>query len=156
MPRSIVRSIKKRAVFLDALATGMSVSESANSAGVGLRTVYTWRKEDAEFAKDWAEAYAEGVDALETEARRRGATGVEEGIYYQGKRVDVVRKYSDTLLIMLLKARDPERFCERARTAKLMRKWAEEDEANGRGDTVPADAAIAALERIANAKAATA
>jgi hypothetical protein len=36
--------------------------------------------------------------------------GVEEPIVYQGEITNTVRRYSDTLLIFLLKARRPEKF----------------------------------------------
>ena len=44
------------------------------------------------------------------EARRRALTGVEEPVYYKGEAVDRTAKYSDTLLIFLLKAHRPEKF----------------------------------------------
>jgi len=41
---------------------------------------------------------------------RRARDGVEEPIFHQGKNVGTVRKYSDTLLIFLLKSHKPERY----------------------------------------------
>ena len=47
---------------------------------------------------------------LEAEARRRAAIGVDEPVFYKGKVVGHIRKYSDNLLMFLLKAHWPEKF----------------------------------------------
>ena len=47
---------------------------------------------------------------IEAEARRRAVDGVDEPVYYQGKEVGTVRRYSDVLLIFLLKGLRPQRF----------------------------------------------
>ena len=39
--------------------------------------------------------------------------GVEKPVHYKGKRVDTVRRFSDTLLMFLLKARRPDIHRER-------------------------------------------
>ena len=44
---------------------------------------------------------------------RRALEGGEEPVFYQGKIVGSVRKYSDTLLMFMLKARRPERYRDR-------------------------------------------
>ncbi len=74
---------------------------------------YNWRKGDEAFATAWDEALDAGTDALEDEAVRRAHEGVEEPVFYQGEEVARVRKYSDNLLMFLLKGRRPERFRER-------------------------------------------
>ena len=43
------------------------------------------------------------------EARRRALTGVEQPVYYKGEAVGRIAKYSDTLLIFLLKAHWPKK-----------------------------------------------
>jgi hypothetical protein len=47
---------------------------------------------------------------LEDEAVRRAYEGVERPVFQGGKQVGVVREYSDTLLIFLLKALRPEKY----------------------------------------------
>ena len=47
------------------------------------------------------------------EAHRRATEGVDKAIYHQGKICGYVREYSDQLLIMLIKADEPERFTDR-------------------------------------------
>lgn len=99
--------------FLLALSSGLSVSGAAKAAGVSHRAMYDRRNRDTEFAVAWQDAVKAGVDVLEDEAFRRGVEGVERRIFYKAKCIDVVREYSDALLIALLKARAPERYRER-------------------------------------------
>lgn len=151
------RTPAKRAAFLDALAGGSSIADAAKAASIGLRTAYNWRSDDDAFAADWDEAYAQGAEALEGEARRRAVDGVDEPVFHRGQIVGHTRKYSDTLLIMLMKARDPLRFCDKARTAALMRKWAGQDaKKGGNGSTSALASVIDALDQLAAQKAATA
>ena len=104
---------KKKAEFCDALRTGQSVSGACKAASIIRRTAYKWRDADPDFAKAWDHAIEDGTDALEDEARRRAFEGAEEPVFYQGKQVGTVRKYSDTLLIFLLKGRRPDKFKDR-------------------------------------------
>lgn len=117
--RKIVNTDETREKFLNALAEGMTVLDASKHIGVNAKTVYRWRESDKKFADAWADAYLIGNDALEAEAQRRAVDGVEEAVYYQGVQVGTVRKYSDTLLIFLLKARNPSRYCERVRAARI-------------------------------------
>jgi hypothetical protein len=152
---------KQRPLFLDALASGSTVADAAKATGIGLRTVYTWRAEDTEFADEWDEAYRQGASALETEARRRAIEGTLKPIFNRGvQAVDYmglpafVREYSDTLLLFLMKARDPLRYCDRARTAALMRKWGLEDGKNRDGETVPCGTILSMIRELQAEKAA--
>lgn len=108
-----IRTPKKRAAFLDALARTGNVSESATLAGIGRSAAYDWRRDDSTFAADWEAAVDEAADRMEREALRRAVEGVDEPVFYQGEEVGHVRKYSDTLLIFLLKAARPEKYRER-------------------------------------------
>ena len=99
--------------FLKSLAAGLSVTGSCARAGIPKRTMYDWRAADEEFKAAWDEALDSGSDILEDEAFRRAHDGVEEPVVAQGKVIFTVRKYSDTLMVTLLKARRPEKFRER-------------------------------------------
>lgn len=103
----------KARAFLKALASGRSVAGAADEAGVTRSTVYRWRHNNPDFAQGWVDALDASADLLEDEARRRAVEGVEEVVYYGGKAIGVVRKYSDSLLMMLLKGRRPEIFRDR-------------------------------------------
>ncbi len=83
-------------------------------SGLGRASVYEWRGEEESFAEDWQKALEIGADLLEDEAVRRAKDGVEEPVYQGGKLVGHVQKYSDTLLIFLLKGAKPEKYRERS------------------------------------------
>lgn len=99
--------------FINELRRGASVSSAANFIAVSRTTVYEHREQNDEFKAEWEDAIEEGTDLLEDEARRRAAEGWDEPVFYKGEQQGTVRKYSDTLLIVLLKARRPEKYRER-------------------------------------------
>lgn len=108
------RTAKKRAIFLSSLIeTGGNVSRACLVAGIARQRLYEWRTADPLFAAAWDEAVEAGTDELEEEARRRAFSGVEEPVFYQGDICGTVQKYSDTLLIFLLKGRKPDKYRER-------------------------------------------
>lgn len=109
------KTLEKRQHFLEALAQTCSVLRACEIAEVSRAAVYKWRDADAEFAKQWELARARGADALEDEAVRRAYEGIEEPIFHQGRCVDTVHRYSDTLLIFLLKGAKPEKYRENSR-----------------------------------------
>jgi hypothetical protein len=111
----------RRVAFLRALADSGIVTIAAKIAGITRARVYQVRKEDPDFAAAWDEAEEQAADALEAEAWRRAVDGVPEPLVSAGKIVRdddgqpiAIRRYSDTLLVTLLKARRPERFKDRS------------------------------------------
>ena len=107
---------EKKAKFLAALADCGNVTRAATSAGVNRVAMYQIRTKDKRFAKQWDEAATIGAARLEDEARRRAVEGWEEPVFYQGEQCATVRRYSDTLLICLLKAHHPEKYADRNKT----------------------------------------
>lgn len=103
-------SDEKKSQFIRTLAMTGNVTASAEAVGLARHMVYDWRKQDAAFASRWEEALAVAVDALAMEARRRALDGVEEVRYFQGEPIGTIRKYSDQLLMFLLRAYDPQTF----------------------------------------------
>jgi hypothetical protein len=99
--------------FIVALTSSGNVSWSALKANVTRRHVYRVRDEDSDFAAAWDEALDEATDVLEAEARRRALKGVPEPVYQKGEKVGTITRYSDTLLIFLLKGMRPEKYRER-------------------------------------------
>ena len=71
---------------------------------------YKARRTNKRFADKWEEAIDVATDAMELEARRRAMSGVEEPIYYKGQQVGYARKYSDILLMFLIKAQRPAKY----------------------------------------------
>ena len=102
-------------LFLDALSRTGNVSAAADAARIDRTTAYAARKRSREFYEAWEMALDRGGDILEAEARRRAIQGTEEPVYYQGQIVGSVRKYSDTLLIFLLKAHKPAKYADNFR-----------------------------------------
>jgi len=96
--------------FLTTLAATANVSEACRAAGISRPTSYRLLERDKEFAADWRDAMASSVDALESEARRRAVEGVEEPLFQKGAKVGTIRRYSDALLMFLLRAAKPDRY----------------------------------------------
>ena len=134
-PFDKIRHPKKRA-FLAAMASTASVVRAAEIVGMDRTNHYVWFKNDPDYAAAFETARMQGVDVLEAEAVRRAFEGVAKPIFHGGKRaIDVVqnpdgsvkrdaagkpigipaavREYSDTLLIFMLKGRNPAVFGDR-------------------------------------------
>ena len=101
-----------RPLFLDTLRGTGNVRLAASNAGVARQVAYRARDSSPTFRDAWDEALEEARELLEAEARRRAAVGVEEPVYYKGQVVGMIRKYSDNLLMFLLKAHWPDKFRE--------------------------------------------
>lgn len=119
--------------FLKELAGGLTISHAASAAGVTRQAAYKARGVDSDFADAWEHAILESTEALEAEARRRAQQGVQKVVVQKGQIVmvpvnakgEVVpeespdfvgmvplieRVYSDRLMEVLLKGRNPETF----------------------------------------------
>ena len=84
-----------------------NVSQALRKAKAGRGWVYRRRKEDADYHDAFEEARLCGIEVLKDEAHRRAYEGILEPVFYQGDEVATVRKYSDTLLMFLIKQADP-------------------------------------------------
>lgn len=84
-----------------------NVSEALRKAKASRAWLYERRQTDPDFADAFQEARACGIEVLKDEAHRRAYSGILEPIFYQGEEVAKVRKYSDTLLMFLIKQADP-------------------------------------------------
>lgn len=106
---------KKREEFLDYLRGGWSITASAGRISVSRQAVYALRQSDRDFARQWEDAYESGTDIFEDEVKRRAVEGTEKPVFYQGEIVGHIKEYSDTLLIVALKARRPELYREQVK-----------------------------------------
>lgn len=101
-------------LFLCHLAECGNVSKAAQRAGISRTIAYRHRANNEQFRKAWEDALEQAADVLEAEAWRRAVDGIEEPVgWYQGHAGGTVTRYSDTLLIFLLKAHRPDKFRER-------------------------------------------
>lgn len=98
--------------FLTAIMGGASIRGAVAQVGIDLTLPYKTRQTDEAFRVAWAEAMTVGTEFLEAEAQRRAYHGVEEPVFHKGVECGHIRKYSDTLLIFLLKARRPDKYRE--------------------------------------------
>ena len=112
---------EKRAKFLSILAECGNVTRAAEESECGRIMLYKIKSQDEEFSAAWEEAAEIGAKRLEDEARRRAVEGWQEPVWYQGDQVGTVRKYSDTLLICLLKAHHPEKYADRQKNDTTVR-----------------------------------
>lgn len=99
--------------FLSAFSELGTVRAAAEVAGIDRSTHYRWL-EDPEYAEQFARAQEEAGESLEAEARRRAVTGWDKPVYHQGQQVGARRRYSDTLLIFLMKGAMPTKYVDRA------------------------------------------
>ena len=109
---------KHQRIFLARYSGTGILSEAAREAGIARSNHYVWLKEcETDENCRYDEAFKEcdelAIDTLEYEARRRAVEGVLEPVYYKGEKCGVVRKFSDVLLIVLLKAKRPDQYKER-------------------------------------------
>ncbi len=110
----------KKLRFLASFASTGNVVESARHAGIQRRTHYRWRDSDPDYAREFDLAKRQSLDIVESELYRRAVGGIRELVLYRGKPVRdpetngflYRHKYSDALLVVLLKALAPEKYRE--------------------------------------------
>lgn len=122
-PRNIIQRANERLEILKAL----QADPMAHAADIASRTnlpvslVRKMQRDIAAGLEDKAERIAQDLqrsmvvqaELLEAEAVRRAYEGVDEPVFYQGSECGEVRKYSDTLLMFLLKGMMPNKYRER-------------------------------------------
>jgi len=99
--------------FLEKFVKYCIVGKAARAAGISRSQVYNWLEGDKAFARRFEYARKDVLEMLEAEAIRRASKGVNKPVFYLGEKCGAIREYSDTLLIFLLKANDPEKYRER-------------------------------------------
>lgn len=115
-------SMERRRAFLRTFAVRGIIGEGCKVAGVSRSTVQGWRETSEWFEELYQAALEEAADRIEAEAIRRAVDGYDEPVIYQGmitevqdaetgeRRALTVRKYSDTLMQMVLKGARPEKY----------------------------------------------
>ena len=96
--------------FIGAIMEGAHVRKAARLAGVDPCMPYMRRARDEEFKRVWQEASDIGTEFLEQEAARRAFHGTIKPVFHKGTKCGHVNEYSDTLMIFLLKARNPAKY----------------------------------------------
>jgi hypothetical protein len=121
-------SLVKKVMFLRAFAQRGIILDGCETAHVSRNLVYYWKEEDEWFDLLFQAATEEAADRLEREAYRRAYDGVDEPVIYQGlptevedkdtgaKRFLTVKKYSDQLMMLLLKGNKQEKYRENVKS----------------------------------------
>lgn len=113
--------------FLAAYARLGTIIHAATAAGIDRRNHGVWLTDPA-YKRAFLEAKEEAAEYLEGEARRRAVEGVEEpdGWWYDKelncfKPKGTIKRYSDTLLIFLMKGAMPDKYRERVENTNLLK-----------------------------------
>lgn len=110
--------------FLETLSRTGNPSAACQASHLTRRFINRMRENDPVFARDYDEAMEEATDLLEAEAWRRALEGVPQPLVKAGQPVldadgtaIIVRRYSDPLLVMLLRGCKPDKFQRRMGSA---------------------------------------
>lgn len=104
------KTLQRKRAFLLAFAEVGTISHACEVAKMSRECYYRWTREDSEFVEGYKLARESFIDRLEKEAYRRAHEGVDEPVFYKGELVTTVRKYSDILLMFLLKGAAPDKY----------------------------------------------
>lgn len=120
MARALTKATRQHAreTFLAELAERGIVQDAATAAGFSRQMFYEWRAADPAFAAAWDTALEISTDRAEREAWRRAVEGVDKPLIGRvGKDqdgvIEIIKEYSDTILLRLLSGRRPEKWRER-------------------------------------------
>lgn len=108
----------RRRAFLRALSETGQVKEACERVGISDTAVYKLRKRSPGFARDMAAALARSAPMLEQVAWERAVEGWEEPVVVRGEVIGTRRRYSESLLRMLLSQSLAARRVELAAEAK--------------------------------------
>ncbi len=99
--------------FLKGLARLGTVTAACKAARIDRTTAYKARDAHSDFKQDWEHAREQFADLLEKEAIRRATKGTRRAKYFKDTLLCYEREYSDTLLLALLRANNPQKFKDR-------------------------------------------
>src|SRR5690242_5573503 len=92
----------RQRTFLRALSQTGCVRDACARAGISNTSAYRMKKRSAPFSRAWNRALAKAMPTIEQAAYERAVIGWEEPIVQGGKLVGHKRRYSDSLLRLLL------------------------------------------------------
>lgn len=96
--------------FLQCYSDTCNVVRAAAAAGIPRSTHYFWLEKDSKYREAYAKRRIRAGDYLESEAVDRATRGWVEPVFYQGAKCGSVRRYSDGLLMLLLRGAKPELY----------------------------------------------
>lgn len=101
--------------FIASLTLVPNVSEACRRAGITRQAAYKRRESDPDFAARWDDAVEVSTDDLVGECYRRAKEGCDKPVFYKGGLCGMIREYSDTLAIFLLKAHRRDTYGDKVR-----------------------------------------
>jgi hypothetical protein len=121
-PRTAEDLKRGQARLLATLARTGNISAAHKAGRFTRQDVVNLKRMDAAFSEAYEEALEHAADRLEAEAWRRALEGVAHPVVAAGKPVVdprtgetlTIRRYSDQLLVLLLKGSKPEKYSSRA------------------------------------------
>ena len=105
--KKIWQDSDKLVVVIRELGKHGNVTQAIKTAKAARGWVYGRRQRDRFFRDAFEASRACGIEVLKDEAHRRACKGIEEPVFHQGEICGHVRKYSDALLMFLIKQADP-------------------------------------------------
>lgn len=96
--------------FLSAYAKCGVISMAAAACDMCRSSHYYAMRISDDYAKAFGLAHADACDVLEAEARKRAVEGWDEPVFYEGAKCGDKRKYSDSLMALLLKGAMPDKY----------------------------------------------
>lgn len=103
-----------QADFIEYMRKCGHIAHACEACGISRECYRKTYNKFPEFAKKVDEAKEFYIEAMEIEADKRARDGVDTPVYYKGKRIDVKREYSDSLLMFRLKGLKPDMYRERS------------------------------------------
>lgn len=100
----------RKALFIESMRQYGIVTVAADYAGITRQSAHKWRRLDKAFAAQWKEAKSISFGLLEKAANERARVGWEEEVYGKGGYVGTRKRYSDTILMFLMKAGNKKRY----------------------------------------------
>lgn len=100
----------KRNIFLAMLSTCLNVRRAVEAVGLSYSAAYQFKRRNAEFAREWAEALDQGYENIELELMRQAIEGcertetVQETIDGPVTQVKIVRTQPHGMALRLLQA----------------------------------------------------
>jgi len=104
------RCVTRRAALLAAYRETASIRAAADAAGITPILHYEWIERDAAYRRDFGALQEEVADGLQDQAVERAAHGWTQPVFYRGRQCGAIQHYSDRLIILLLKARMPDKY----------------------------------------------
>lgn len=108
------KTLAQQNLFCKGYAIKGTITGAAKFAGIDPAYHYRWLEQDPDYPQMFKTAHLYAGEALIEEGRRRALEGIEEPTgWYKGQPGGFVRRYSDALLIFLIKGAFPDIYKDR-------------------------------------------